>query len=349
YQAQGRVDAELTNGADVAVTGTTSAPASDAMAKLAALPGVASSATMQHRYAYVGKDLQDLFGIDVKTIGGATKLADAFFGPGGARAALDALAKTPNGVLVSQETVNDYQLALGDPVRLRLQDATTHGYATVPFRFVGIVKEFPTAPKDSFLVANADYVAAKTGSNAREVALLRASGEPADLAKAARTALGSASTLRVTDVSSTAHLIGSSLTAVDLRRLGGVELAFAVAFAAMAAGLTLWLGEGERARGSAILLALGADRREIRAFLWSEGLVLVVAGVGLGAPLGLAAAWTLVRLLDGAFDPPPDALSWPVAYLFAVLIGTVVAMIAAVLARGLRGREWAVGEMRAGR
>ncbi|MDE2017700.1 MAG: ABC transporter permease, partial [Hyphomicrobiales bacterium] len=74
YQAQGRVDAELTNGADVAVTGTTAAPAGDAMAKLAALPGVAASATLQHRYAYVGKDLQDLFGIDVKTIGGATKL-----------------------------------------------------------------------------------------------------------------------------------------------------------------------------------------------------------------------------------------------------------------------------------
>ena len=72
----------------------------------------------------------------------------------------------PDSILVSAETVNDFQLAPGDPVNLRLQDARTHQLATVPFHYVGVVAEFPTAPKDSFFVANAAYIAQQTGSDA---------------------------------------------------------------------------------------------------------------------------------------------------------------------------------------
>ena len=39
-------------------------------------------------------------------------------------------------------------------------------FKTVPFHYAGVAKEFPTAPTDSFLVANADYVARATGSDA---------------------------------------------------------------------------------------------------------------------------------------------------------------------------------------
>ncbi len=164
YNAQARVDAELTNGADVAVTGTSTAPASNVMDKLAALPGVVAAQPMQHRFAYVGTDLQDIYGIDPINLGKATDVSDAYFANRNAEATLAELAKTPDGVLVSQETVNDYQLALGDPINLRLQSATDHQYHVVPFRFIGIVREFPTAPKDSFLVANATYIAKVTGS-----------------------------------------------------------------------------------------------------------------------------------------------------------------------------------------
>src|SRR5262249_62166242 len=34
---------------------------------------------MMHRFAYVGNDLQDLFGINPRTIGTATPMSDAFF------------------------------------------------------------------------------------------------------------------------------------------------------------------------------------------------------------------------------------------------------------------------------
>ena len=79
YNAQSRVDAELTNGADVTLTGTTSHPASELLAELRAIPGVAAAEPMMHRFAYVGADLQDMFGINPTTIGKLTTISNAYF------------------------------------------------------------------------------------------------------------------------------------------------------------------------------------------------------------------------------------------------------------------------------
>jgi len=62
------------------------------------------------------------------------------------------LATQPDSILVSAETVKDYQLHVGDPLTLRLTDAQTHQPRAVSFHYVGVVSEFPTAPKDSFFV-----------------------------------------------------------------------------------------------------------------------------------------------------------------------------------------------------
>src|SRR5262249_37616439 len=61
YNAQAQVDAELTNGSDVTVFGTAERPAGTHLATLRALPGAAAAEPMQHRFAYVGADLQDLY------------------------------------------------------------------------------------------------------------------------------------------------------------------------------------------------------------------------------------------------------------------------------------------------
>src|SRR5439155_16236660 len=100
YQAQSQVDAELTNGADVTVTGTSAAPAGQAIGRLAAIPGVIAAVPMQHRFAYVGTDLQDLYGIDPAAIGRAATMSNAYFGNGDAQASLQSLRNTADGVLV---------------------------------------------------------------------------------------------------------------------------------------------------------------------------------------------------------------------------------------------------------
>ncbi len=330
YQGQARVDAELTNGSDVTVTGTTSAPAGEKLKQLAKLSGVADAEAMQHRFAYVGTDLQDLYGIDAKTIGKATAMANAYFGNGNAAATLDTLAKTPSAALVSDETVTDYQLKLGDTVNLRLQ-GPDHQYHAIPFIFAGIVREFPTAPRDSFIVANADYVAQKTGVDAREVVLMRAGGDMAKVKSEAQQVVKDMPGVQVTSLADASHIIGSSLTAVDLAGLTRLELSFAVLMVAGAGGLVLALGLADRRRSFAILTALGAHARQLAPFIWAEGTLMFAGGAVLGLATGTLVATILVKVLQGVFDPPPETISVPWLYIgLAVAVG-LVAMALAVL------------------
>ncbi len=346
YNAQSRVDAELTNGSDVTVSGSTTHPAGALIDQLRALPGAAAAGTMQHRFAYVGSDLQDIYGIDPASIGDVTTISNAYFAGGDARATLAALAAQPDGVLVSEETVRDFQLQKGDRINLRLLDARDHQYHVVPFHFVGVVREFPTAPTDSFLVANAGYVSQETGSSAQEVVLLRAAVDPATLADRVRALVGSASGLTVSDIASAQRVISSSLTAVDLRGLSALELTFAVVLAAGATGLLLALGLTERRRTFTILEALGATPRQTGGFLWSEGLLVSAGSLVVGLLLGLGVAETLVKVLTGVFDPPPSALSVPWAYLGVLFAAAVLSTVTAVIVARVAGSRPVVEELR---
>ncbi len=337
YNAQSRVDAELTNGSDVTAFGTFDRPAGAHLAALKALPGAAAAEPMQHRFAYVGADLQDLYGIAPATIEQATTLSDAYFS-GHASDILNQLATTPDAALVSEETVQDFQLQLGDVINLRLVSAADHQYHPVPFRFIGVAREFPTAPKDSFIVANADYVAKMTGSDTSEYVLMRARGDPAVLAGQAASALAADPSIKVVDIGQAAHLIGSSLTAVNLKGLTTVELAFAVVMASAAAGLILALGFIERRRNFAILSAIGAKPTQLAAYLWSEGILIFVGGSAFGLLSGAATAWMLVKLLTGIFDPPPEAPSIPWVYLALVICFVAGSIAAAVLFAGSRSK-----------
>jgi putative ABC transport system permease protein len=324
YNAQSRVDAELTNGADVTLTGTTSYPAGQLLSEVRAIQGVVAADPMMHRFSYVGADLQDMFGINPATIGKLTTISNAYFANHDAAKSLALLAKTPDGVFVSQETVDDFQLQPGDRLNLRLQSASDYQYHVVPFRFIGIVREFPTAPKDSFLVANADYIARQTGTDASEVVLLRTSGNTDAVAAAARKLAATQGGTKVTTLGETQALISSSLTAVDLRGLTALELGFSVLMIAGVTGLVLALGLAERRRSFTILSALGATRRQLGAFLWSEGLFIVLGGAIMGIVVGFAIAYALVTLLAGVFDPPPETLSVPWLYVTVALATALV-------------------------
>lgn len=339
YNGQARVDAELTNGADVTAFGTMATPAGPHIAQLRALPGVVAAEPMQHRFAYVGADLQDLYGIDAAKVTNATTLSDAYFSAGTAKEILGRLASSPDAVLVSQETVNDFQLSLGDTINLRLMSAADHQYHPVPFHFVGVAREFPTAPKDSFLVANADYIAKMTNNPAAEYVLMRTAGDPAIVAAEARKALAATPGIRVEEIGTVSHIIGSSLTAVSLGKLTAIELGFSVLMAAAAAGLMLALGIDDRRRGFAVLTALGAKPRQIGAFLWAEGAAVITGGVALGMATGTITAWMLVKLLTGVFDPPPEALALPWLWLGGFLLLTAgAAAVAVEIARRRMGR-----------
>ena len=336
YRQQVEVDAVLSNGADVTVTtspGANVAPNSLEANAIAATPGVNHVEPIQHRFAYVGADLQDLYGVVPSSIVAAGRLQDSYFQGGSAHQLIDQLETQPDALLVSAETVHDFQLLPGDLVTLRLLNGATKQYAAVPFHYVGVVKEFPTAPRDSFLVANADYIASQTGTGAVGAFLVDTGGRSISaVANELRHQLGA--NANVTDLVSSRKIVGSSLTAVDLDGLTRVELGFAVALAAAATGLTLWLGLTERRRTFAIATALGANQRQLGAFVWAEALITTGAGFITGAAGGWALSSMLVKVLQGVFDPTPDRLAVPWTYLVitaTVASGTtIVASIAAI-------------------
>jgi putative ABC transport system permease protein len=238
---------------------------------------------------------------------------------------------------VAAETVKDFQLQPGDLVRLRLQNGRTKQFTTVPFHYAGVAKEFPTAPTDSFLVANAAYVAKATGTDAVGSFLVQTDGtSPRTVAQRVRGLTGP--TAQVTDITDSRRVVGSNLTAVELSGLTRVELGFALLLAIAATGLALGLGFQERRRMFAIAAALGARRRHLGAFVWSESAFVTGGGLVLGAAIATGLSVLLVKVLTGVFDPPPDTLAVPWLYLAGAAAVSLAAtgIAATVTLRALR-------------
>ncbi|MCW2616565.1 MAG: hypothetical protein JWN08_3559, partial [Frankiales bacterium] len=347
YRQQAALDVALTVGADVAVT----APPSVALPAgieqtLATAPGARAVEPVQHRFAYVGPDLQDLYGINAATIGRATPLLDSFTPGTTIRAALAALAATPDGVLLSAETLHDYQLRPGDLVRLRLQTGADQQYRPVDFHVVGLVTEFPTAPKDSFVVANGSYLAAKTGSDAVSTYLI-SSGDPAGTATALRGQLAGTGA-QVQDVVSARSTVTtvSGLAAADLAGLSRLELAFGLALALACSGLALLLGAAQRRRALVLLGALGASPRQRGRFLAGEARALLLGGLAGGTVIAATISYLLVKVLTGIFDPPPTGATLPVGYLLALLASVSAATELVVLALRRQGSRGGISQLR---
>ncbi|MGF7237590.1 MAG: ABC transporter permease, partial [Frankia sp.] len=330
YDAQSRLDVALTVGSDVAVTeppGAAVPPA--AGAALRAAPAVHAVEPLLHRFASVGPDLQDLFGINPSTIRRAAPLRDSFTPGNTVSSALGRLARTPDGVLLAAETLRDYQLAPGDVIRLRLQTGPAHRYSPVTFHVVGQVKEFPTAPKDSFIVANARYLAQVTGSPAVGSFLI-SSSDPARTSAWLRTRLDPAA--KVADVVSARSTVttASGLAAADLAGLSRLELGFGVVLALACSGLALLLGAAQRRRSLLLLSTFGATARQRGRFLSAEAWGLFVGGLLGGAAVAGVIAFLLVKVLTGIFDPPPTAPVVPLGYILGLAAAVAAATVAVV-------------------
>jgi len=346
YQQQAEADAQLSNGADVTVTespGVSVAPA--AAARIQSVPGVRRVEPLQHRFAYLGPDLQDLYGVQPGSITNATALQDAYFAGGTAKSLMAKLQARPDAILVSAETVKDFQLNPGDLLNLRLQDSRTKTLRTVPFRYAGIVKEFPTAPKDSFFVANASYITTATGSAAVGAFLVDTGGNnQAPIAADLQRRLGAATT--ITNVTQARAQVGSSLTSVNLAGLTRLELAFAVLLAASAGGIVLAVGLAERRRSLAVLSVLGARRSQLRGLALSEAALITIGGLAGGALIAWGLTQMLVKVLTGVFDPPPSAIAVPWGYLTITVVAVAAAMGAAATISARASTRPAVEELR---
>jgi len=178
------------------------------------------------------------------------------------------------------------------------------------------------------------------------VVLLHSRIEPARLAHEVEAVLGPASGLRVSDIDSALRLVNSSLTAIDARGLSDIELGFAVLMLLGAAAIVFILDLAERRRAFAIMAAVGARLPQIRAFIWSEGLLVFLGGSLAGLLAGLLLAAMLVKLLTGIFDPPPEGLTIPWFYLAVLAAAMFAATLAAAIATQITLRRPIVAALR---
>jgi putative ABC transport system permease protein len=340
YDQQAGVDAQLTLGADVVATAPPGVAAKQGLQqRIEAVPGVGTASPVDHSYAYVGPDLQDTFGVEPATIGRATTLRDSYFLGAGAGAAtmMERLREDPSGILVSKETITDYSLKEGDLLRLRVLDHRSGRFHVVPFHVVGTVQEFPSAPRDSFMVANLAYLSAADHAGGPNTVFAGATETPSAVAArvaAATKGLG----VSVKDIEGQAVQTTSSITTVDLTGISHLEEAFAVLLAVAAMWLFVSLLVEERRHEFATMAALGASLRDIGGFVRSEALAVLGAAVVLAAGLGWLMAEMLVAMLQHVFDPPPDSLAVPWGFIALLGLGAIAGAVlaSAVAAVSLR-------------
>jgi putative ABC transport system permease protein len=343
YDQQARIDAQLTLGADVVATAPPGVLTRHGLLqRIARLNGAAGVSAVDHSYAYVGPDLQDTFGIDPSTLGHGTTLRDSYFLGGSAATMLNRLRSTRDGILVSEETINDYSLRLGDLLRLRVLDHHSGRFRIAPFHVVGVVREFPAAPKDSFMVTNLNYLRRVTNDPGPNVVLIRASGDPVVLAhEVSRATFHSG--VRVKDIHQQTAQTVSSITTVDLRGISKIEEGLVLLLAAAATVLFVAVGFAERRHELATMTALGASWRTASAFLWSEALLVLAAALALAALLGWTLAEMLVAMLRHVFDPPPEHLAVPWIYLAGLGTAAIGGCVVAAAIAGLQVRRLPLG------
>ena len=320
YDQQARVDTALTVGSDVAVTVAPDSTIS-LNPSLARVAGVKAIEQVSHRLAYVGPDLQDLYGINPATIGRAAPLQNAFTPGSSVHALLAKLARTPDGALLSQETLHDYQLHTGDLVRLRLKDSAGT-YKAVPFHVVGVVTEFATAPRDSFVLANRGYLTNVTGLSAVQTLLVR-TDSPRQVAAQIHAPVGAL----VNDITAPRVAVpsASGLAAGSLAGLASLTLAFGLLLAAASAGLVLIVGAAQRRRSLVALAVLGANAKQRAGFLWTEARAIVIAGLIGGLVTGALISSQLIKVLNGIFDPAPQHPAIPWSFVATVLATVILA------------------------
>ena len=332
YQQQAEADARLTNGADVTVTespGAVVGPRRRARAR-AACRGVASVEPLQHRFAYVGADLQDLYGvrpaIDRSPPG---KLQDGWFA--GRHAPSSSWTRSrggPTACSSPQETVKDFQLAPGRPAPAAPAGRRDQAAAR---RSRSTTSASPRSSRPRRRTRSSSptqrYVARATGSDAVGH-VPRADRRH----RARRRSPGAVRAQRRHERRGHRHRHPAQGRRLQPHRgrarradQGRARLRARSSRSPRPASRSA-LGFSERRRTFAIAARSAPEPRQLGAFVWGESAFVTLGGLVLGAVIAAAITDMLVKVLTGVFDPPPDYLSIPWTYLAGVLVLTLGAV-----------------------
>ena len=346
YAVEKRLDAQYIVGSDLRFTPALNTPQSADFGAELQRPGVVGvTAVARDTQALVGSEKNTVYGVDVPSFRQVAYLPDSFFvdgaapqtvealtnrttnyAPGSARQVLDALAGTPNGVIISVEQAEKYNIRVGDPVRLRLYNRATRQYHDIQTQAVGLFIYFPTSAQDSDFILNRAFMTGQSGNPAMDYFLLKTDGIPgtaervaAELAVVYKNVLP----VRIQTTETVVKVEQSSLTALNLEGLGAMERLYTILVTSVGLAIFLVAMINERRREFGAMRALGASLGQLCRFLLAEAATIGVLSLVLGGIVGLVLAQLLVLLLSVIFTIPAAGLVWP-GWELATLAGLVI-------------------------
>ncbi|MCB0025763.1 MAG: FtsX-like permease family protein, partial [Caldilinea sp.] len=261
------------------------------------------------------------------------------YAPGSAQQVLDALAATPNGVIISVEQAEKYNILVGDPVLLRLYNRATNQYTDVQAKAVGLFVYFSTSAQDSDFILNRDFMTQSSGNPSMSYFLFKTDGTPATNASVAATLAGqykNVMPLRIETIDTVVKTESSSLTSLNLGGLGAMERLYTLLVTSVGLAIFLLAMINERQREFGAMRALGANLGHLRRFLFTEAATIGGLSLVIGFAVGVGLAYMLVMLLGVIFTIPAQQLSWPVVELVILAVLVIAGMTVSALVSARR-------------
>jgi putative ABC transport system permease protein len=367
YSHEKQLDSQYIVGSDIRFTPALNTPQTADFAAQLQVSGVQSvTAVARDTQALVGSEKNTVYGIDVASFRQTAYLPDSFFvdgtspktlvamrdhttnyAPGSARQVLDALASTPNGVIISVEQADKYNIQVGDPVLLRLYNRISQQYTDVRAQAVGLFIYFPTSDQDSDFILNRDFMTGSSGNPAMDYFLLKTDGQPATVNQVASALAAQYKNVMPVRIQTTENVIKtetSSLTSLNLGGLGTMELVYTVLVTSLGLAIFLLAMVNERQREFGAMRALGANLGHLRRFLFAEAATIGGLSLVIGAGVGVILASLLVMLLGVIFTIPAHRLAVPGLQLFALAVVVVLGMTLSALLSARRLARLKVAE-----
>lgn len=347
YDSSRRAEARYIIGSDLRITPalTSPQPASfaDQIAKVNGVQAVAPVATSSN--VLVGSQTQTVYAVDVPSLTAATYIPDSFFvgdSSVSAKAILNQLAATPNGLLVSNELANSYNIQSGDQVNMRIP-IVTGGYFEAKLQVVGIFNMFPTSSQNSDLVVNRSYLTDATKNPNISFVLAKTDGTASTNEAIASTLNSQFKNGQLAARIETANRVvsqdQSSLAGLNLSGLLSIDRFYAALIIALGLGVFLLGSILERQRELGTLQALGATRSQVTRLLLTEGLALVAGGVIGGLVIGLLLAWQYNTFLTGIFAVSLPVINVPIPELALLMAMGLLGIGVAALLMAMRVRR----------
>ena len=236
-------------------------------------------------------------------------------------AVLDRLLGDPNGLLVSVEFAQSYNVEVGDTIAMRLP-TLSGSYTDAAPRIVGLFQIFPTSAVNSDLVVTAPCWSARRRTRAPASTCYAATASPRPTPRSlrrSRSRLHDRLAVRIDTADRAISLDQSSLVGVNLAGLAALDRLYAALIVAVGLAVFLLGSVLERQREFGTLQALGATAGQVTRLLLIEAVVLVAGGVLGGLAIGALAGVAVQQLPAGhlfgsaaddhhpAWRPDPDA------------------------------------------